>query len=73
MIHNLFLIVVVVFRALGFYCLASSLLGILVGLIVSRGINGGLQLVVMLLPLVGGILLWILAKPCATLITKDLE
>jgi hypothetical protein len=49
------------------------LLGILVGLIVSRGINGGLQLVVMLLPLVGGILLWILAKPCATLITKDLE
>jgi len=27
----------------------------------------------MLLPLVGGILLWILAKPCATLITKDLE
>jgi hypothetical protein len=73
MVHNLFLVVVVVFRALGLYYAGSAILGFIVGILLTRGMMGGSPLMVLLVPLSGGILLWVLAKPCATLMTNDLE
>ena len=73
MVHNLFLIVVVVFRALGLYYAGSAVLGFIVGAVLTRGMMGASPLMVLLLPLIGGILLWVLAQPCAALMTRDLE
>ena len=70
MIRNLYLVLVVVTRAVSVFVIISGVLAWGTGLVVTRG---GAPLLAMLLPVVSGILLWFLAKPCAALITRDLE
>ena len=49
------------------------MLGFIAGAVLAQRMGGASPLIVMLLPLIGGMLLWIAAKPCAALVTKDLE
>ncbi len=68
MIKNLYIIIVVVLRFAGLYLVARGLFGIP---FLAFGI--GIPFLAFLLPILGGILLWWVAKPCATLIMNDLE
>ena len=72
MTRNLALILVVVLRLIGLYLIANGLFGWLAGLLLTGG-NMGMPLVAFLLPIFKGVLLWFVAKPCAILITRDLE
>jgi len=73
MIHNLYLVLVVVARATGVFVILQGVFAWATGLVLTRGVGLGMPVWAMLLPIVGGLLLWVVAKPCAALITKDLE
>ena len=73
MIHNLYLVLVVVARATGVFLILNAVLSWVTGLILTRGVGLGIPIGALLLPIVGGVLLWLVAKPCAALITRDLE
>src|SRR3954468_4684982 len=73
MIRNLYLVLVVVIRAVSAFVILSGVFAWGTGLVVTRGVGLGIPLLAMLLPVVSGILLWFFAKPCAALITRDLE
>ena len=73
MIRNLYLVLVVVARAAGVFLILQGLFAWATGLVVTRGAGLGIPVWAMSLPIVGGILLWLLAKPCAALITRDLD
>lgn len=73
MIHNLYLILVVVARATGLFVILQAVFAWATGLIMTRGVGLGIPVWALLLPIIGGILLWLVAKPFATLITRDLE
>ncbi len=71
MVHNLYLILVVVCRALGLFWIGGAVLGLVLSVVV--GGSGFIAAVVGLAStVIGGILLWFFAKPIAVLITKDL-
>ena len=73
MVQNLYLCVVVVFRAVGLYLVGSVLLGVIFGVVLA-GRAPFLSIVLSTAPmLLSGVLLWILAKPAARLITSGLE
>ncbi len=74
MIHNLYLILVVAARSAGVLLILQGLLAWATRLAFAGGVALGLPNWLMLLPsILSGILLWFLAKPCAALITRDLE
>ena len=73
MIHNLYLVLVIVARATGVFLILKAVLSWGTGLILTRGVGLGVPVWALLLPIVGGVLLWLVAKPCAALITRDLE
>jgi hypothetical protein len=63
---------VVLLRAVALYFIASGVIAWGSGLVLTMG-RFAMPWLLLLIPIVGGILLWLLAKPFATLITKDLE
>jgi hypothetical protein len=73
MVRNLYLVLVVGIRSVALYVILSGLFSWIARLIVTRGSGLGIPILAMLLPIFGGLLLWVLAKPFATLLTKDLE
>lgn len=71
MVRNLYLILVVVFRATGLVSTGSAVLAFVVGLIVARG--SIMPLFAFMPAFLGGLLFWVLAKPLAALTTSGLE
>lgn len=74
MVRNLYLILVVGFRCVGLWLVARAVIGLLFATLLGRSFQGVLAPLISLAPsLVGGLLLWFLARWIAALIVKDLE
>ncbi len=73
MIRNLYRCLVVAFRAIGLWLVGSALIGWLIGALLS-GSGAAVALLFAIAPKVlGGIILWFVAKPAAALIVSGLE
>lgn len=74
MTHNLYLILVVLFRTVGLFSIVSSALSVAMATALGGTKGTWPLLLVSIGPfLAGGLILWFLAKPLAALITSDLE
>jgi hypothetical protein len=74
MVHHLYLILVVLFRTLGLLSIASSTVSAALAIILGGAKGTWPFLLVSVGPfLAGGVILWLLAKPIAHLITCDLH
>lgn len=69
MIQNLYLVVVVAIRLWGVFMVLSGLYVFLLNLLIVHG--GGPAVAALLWPIVAGVILWILAKPIARLVTTN--
>lgn len=76
MIRNVYIVVVVGLRLAGLWFIVGSALAMFLINLVGGGFRGqgaGFALIPTLVPLVGGIALWICAKPIASAVTANLE
>lgn len=73
MAQNLYVLLVVVCRTAGVWLVGRALFGLLFAAMLARGF-GGLNVVMMgaIPSALGGVLLWLLAKPLARLVTHGL-
>lgn len=70
MAGNLHILITVGGRLFGLYLLANGLFAWAAGLLI---VGGDMPYSIWLLPIVKGLILWFLAKPCADLVTNDLK
>ena len=73
MIKNIRIIIIVALRLFAVFFLASGLISILLVLLLNSGRVSEFSLANVAIPVVGGILLWLLAKPCADIVTHGID